>query len=368
MAPLEPWEKVLVSTEFANTIHGSLPCTECHQGDAAASSKDAAHTNLIARPSEQPWQSCGYCHTDITDHAEDSLHSNLAGYWTVLDERSLPEDHQALMPMFENHCSSCHTTCGDCHISQPKSVGGGFIEGHLVNAQPSMTRNCTACHGSRVGNEYLGKNEGFKPDVHFRQARMVCTDCHSGAEMHGDLGSADTPEHRYDGAQMPRCETCHPTAVDGSDGIEMHGVHDDKLSCQVCHSIAYSSCDGCHVAISENTGNPFFETEGRYMTFFLGLNPEQSAERPYTYVPLRHVPISTSSFEFYGSDLLKNFDNRPTWVYATPHNIQRETPQNESCAACHSNPEIFLTADKVKPEELNANQPVIVKEIPKIAP
>ena len=60
--------------------------------------------------------------------------------------------------------------------------------------------------------------------------------------------------------------------------------------------------------------------------------------------------------EFYGENLLSNFDALPTWVYSTPHNIQRNTPQNASCEACHANPEIFLTADKVQAVEQNANQ------------
>ncbi|MEI2421919.1 hypothetical protein V6O07_16705, partial [Arthrospira platensis SPKY2] len=54
----------------------------------------------------------------------------------------------------------------------------------------------------------------------------------------------------------------------------------------------------------------------------------------------------------------------PTWTYATPHNIQRNTPQTASCNACHGNADIFLTEDKVSPETLQANQPVIVPEVP----
>ena len=58
--------------------------------------------------------------------------------------------------------------------------------------------------------------------------------------------------------------------------------------------------------------------------------------------------------------MMPDFDNAPTWAYTTPHNIQLQTPQTESCAACHDNPDIFLTADKVAPEELDANRGVII--------
>jgi hypothetical protein len=144
----------------------------------------------------------------------------------------------------------------------------------------------------------------------------------------------------------------------------MHAQHSADLSCQVCHSVTYTSCDGCHVAISERTGNPFFATEATYLTFFIGQNPIRSLQRPYRYVPVRHIPIAPTSYEFYGENLLPNFDALPTWAHATPHNIQRNTPQTESCNACHGNAEIFLTADKVKPEELEANRPVIVEIVP----
>jgi len=98
--------------------------------------------------------------------------------------------------------------------------------------------------------------------------------------------------------------------------------------------------------------------------FKIGRNPIQSGYRPWKYVPVRHVPIAEDSFSDYGQDLLADFDALPTWKYATPHTIQRITPQNESCNACHGNAEVFLTAGDVAPEEMGANWRVIVDEIP----
>jgi len=370
VAPLEPWEKVLVDVEtYAETVHGKLACTACHGGDATSPKKDTAHTALISRPSEDPETACGTCHGDITSTFPNSLHANQAGYWTAIDTRSVPEDHPAMEEMFGNHCASCHTTCGDCHVSQPTSVGGGLIDGHNFNATPSLTRNCTACHGSRIGNEYMGKHEDIRADVHFRQGRMSCTACHYAAEMHGDYASienltTDEPANRYDGGELPACSDCHAAVGSQGDEIEMHLIHGDKLSCQTCHSVSYSSCDGCHVQVSEETRNPYFSTEGTYLTFYLGRNPLKSEERPYDYVPVRHIPVSLTSYSFYTGQDLPNFDLLPTWAYATPHNIQRETPQNASCDGCHGNPDIFLTADKVAESELVANENVIVTEIP----
>lgn len=376
MAPLEPWEKVFVNAEkFPQTVHGHIACTNCHEG-VQSPDKETAHQDMIARPSEGKAEACGECHTDLAEVFPNSLHSTLQGYWNALDTRSVPENHAQLEEAFGNHCARCHASCGDCHVAQPASVGGGFFEGHVFTKTPPMTRSCTACHGSRVGNEYLGKNEGYAGDVHFREGRMNCVDCHGSHELHGQPAectechtapeemSMAPVEHRYDGLQMPTCESCHPNTVLGGDNIEMHTVHGADLSCQVCHSITYTSCDGCHVAISEKTGKPFFETEATYSTFLIGLNPQRSYTRPYKYVPLRHVPVSADAFAFYGDNLLPNFNLLSTWVLATPHNIQRETPQASSCNACHGNADLFLTVDKVNSEEVQANQNVIVDRVP----
>ena len=178
MAPLEPWEKVLVLQEdFQDDPHNQMRCDFCH-GGVQAPDKEDAHVDLIADPSGGETQVCGTVIRLKTTPLKPACIPHRKAIGPQSDARSAPENHAALETMFGNHCSSCHTTCGDCHISQPNSVGGGFIDGHVVKKTPSMTRNCTACHGSRVGNEYLGKNEGFQGDVHFRSGRMNCVSCH----------------------------------------------------------------------------------------------------------------------------------------------------------------------------------------------
>jgi thiosulfate/3-mercaptopyruvate sulfurtransferase len=373
---LEPWEKVLISEEdFSETVHGTISCTSCHAGQQSAG-KAEAHTDLIARPSEDYQAACSECHVDITINFRGSLHLSQQGYWEAIEARSGGVDHGEMTEMFGNHCSSCHTTCGDCHVSQPNSVGGGLIDGHVFNATPSITRNCTACHGSRVGNEYLGKNEDMQADVHFRQARLSCVDCHDADQMHMldtscsechdgvQAPQVNLPNSRYDGPEQVSCDNCHPESLTGDDGNSMHNQHGEQFQCHVCHSVAYTSCDSCHVNLSETTGNPVFQTAGSYLTFYIGRNPIQNYHRPYEYALLRHIPVDPESFSFYTGELLAEFNSLPTWQYATPHNIQLNTPQNESCAACHGNGEIFLTADKVSEEELEANQPVILEEVP----
>ena len=98
--------------------------------------------------------------------------------------------------------------------------------------------------------------------------------------------------------------------------ILQHTLHGDKLACQVCHSVSYTSCDGCHVAISEKTGNPFFETQATYLTFFIGRNPDQNYHRPYNYVTVRHIPVDTP--ELMPTTVMTCYPTLmplPTWAY-----------------------------------------------------
>ena len=137
MAPLEPWEKVFVKAdEFPATVHGHLPCIDCHRGVQNVDDKEAAHEGLVARPSEGDPNTCSECHVDVASVYKNALHSTQQGYWTQLDQRSTPENHPALETMFGNHCAGCHTSCGDCHVGQPKSVGGGLFDGHLFQRTP----------------------------------------------------------------------------------------------------------------------------------------------------------------------------------------------------------------------------------------
>lgn len=360
MAPVEPWERVWIDAEtFSDDVHSYINCTECHGGQAV-DDFEQAHDGLITEVVNSP-DVCGRCHVDNGEPAYNSLHNTLAGYDTALYARSSPEHYDAIEDMQSNHCDSCHATCGDCHVSQPSSVGGGLLEGHTFVQEPSMSRNCTACHGSRVKNEYYGSNEDIPSDVHFR-ARMDCLECHTGDVMHGmDMEDVD---HRYDGQQDPTCESCHEDVYDEDSDIREHSKHEsDTMSCQVCHSTSYVNCVNCHVEQTDE-GAPFFTVEDNFMGFYIGLNPNPTEERPYKYVPVRHIPVDPDSFSFYGEDLLPNFDDRPTWVYATPHNIQLLTPQADRCGNCHGNEDVFLMVEDVADGEHAANQDVMLEEAP----
>jgi len=351
--PLEVWEKVFMEdAEFLEDTHGTVGCVICHGGDSAQDAKGKAHVGVVADPSVG---NCDTCHGEIASSNNVNLHTSLSGFQTCLETRGGNlEEGSLLAQAFENHCTECHTSCGQCHVSRPDSAGGGLVAGHEFKEIPSTRDNCSACHGSRVDAEYFGRNEGVAGDLHqMTEAGMSCMKCH-GEELHG---SGELAADRYHNAVAVQCEDCHQDV--STDDNEQHQQHVGDLSCYVCHSVEYKSCYNCHVALNDE-GSPYFATDESVMNFKIGLNPIDNPDRPYEYVLLRHVPVSPDTFDYYGENLLPDFSALNTWKYATPHNIQLQTPQNADCSACHGHSELFLTEGDVEPAELEANQNVIV--------
>jgi thiosulfate/3-mercaptopyruvate sulfurtransferase len=355
--------------EYFASVHGAIGCVDCH-GGTSAGTKPAAHEGLIRDPSEDPVAACGGtgCHEAIAQATQNSIHRRLTGYRTMIEARAgIPvEGDEALAAGFEVSCNRCHTTCGQCHVSRPYSVEGGFIASHRFNREPSMVNQCTACHGSRVGDEYQGKHKdlipGYLYDVHFLKNSTLggkhCVNCHPGQEMHSGAG-----EHRYAVAQMPRCEDCH----DGSQQAnEYHRTHWGELSCHVCHSQDYKHCDACHV--------PDGLRERSYLGFKIGKNPLPDV-REYEYVTLRHIPIVRETYSGWGyTGGLPQFESLPTWKYTSPHNIRRwtartDTTGGQGCSdACHDSPAttegFFLRQVDLDrhPDDAGANAPYIVPD------
>lgn len=322
-----------------------------------------AHEGLVVDPSADPEAACGTCHSEIAAAFPLSMHATLQGELNMIEARaghSLDHDPD-MVAGFDASCAGCHATCGSCHVSRPSSVGGGLVDNHVFNRNPSMVDQCTACHGSRVGEEYRGLHrdeiDGYSGDAHYLSGGK-CEMCHGAEEMH-----TTQAEHRYAADTMPQCIDCH-------EGVESansyHLMHMEDLSCQVCHSQDYKNCASCHV--------PDGLDETSWLGFKIGRNPLPDYREP-AFVTLRHIPISADTYAGWGvEDPLAYYSSLPTWKYTSPHNIQRwtartEVEDGESCAeACHNTPatvdgwflrQVDLDA---RPDESLANEAYIVPD------
>jgi thiosulfate/3-mercaptopyruvate sulfurtransferase len=390
--------------DFTSSTHGSGDCTACHGGDDMVDTRAAAHvTDWESIPDSS---NCS-CHGAIATASEDSLHTNLGGYVTILNARGADVSVAGtLKTRFDEQCTRCHvanddtelSACGFCHVSVPVIAGGGFLNGHNFRKTPDMERNCTACHGSRIKDEFFGLNQDLvdrntadagytssqlastgllAPDVHFNATQAVnadgyelgCTLCHSANEMHG--GGAPIPAgngDRYAVTSAPDCTDagCHETPP--SNTFHDMANHLTAMACQVCHAQPYKNCFGCHTDVDTgDTGLPYYTinegdpagTNDALMTFRIGANLNPS--RAFTYAVLRHVPVDMDTFRYSDSDpvdgLIPNMTNAPTWKYASPHNIVRNTAITEgdfsACSNCHNSPgyEDFWLTDPLLDDE-----------------
>lgn len=360
MEPLAPHEKIFVDSDIVDDEnHGEIACHECHGGNPDDPNWKTAHKGVVRDPTyPDATIACGDCHDEINENYQKSLHVSLRPYKLIIDERASSNTviRNKLGSAMNTHCSECHSSCGQCHISRPNSVEGGFLDGHLFQKKPPMQEVCTACHGSRIQKEYLGEHEGLLPSIH-KEKYMKCDKCHTGEEMHGN---GKDYAHRYDVENGPKCVDCHKEIYKReAKNVITHRIHKDKTSCHVCHSQPYNNCSSCHVG-KDKQGLAFFKTKSSWFDFKIGLNPLKSEKRPEKFVTLRHVPVDTRTFDFYVKDALSNFDTLPTWKLSTPHNIRLKTTQNTSCNACHGNESLFLLAKDVEDSEKEANKNVIV--------
>ncbi len=339
-----PFLNAFVNAAFTDTTHGELGCTGCHGGDATTDDKTVAHGGMLDAEA-----GCVDCHADITKLHSTSLHGTLNGMSHALELRSGPENFHKLDTVWHNDCASCHASCSDCHVTLPGAVGGGLLRGHEFFKTPPMEDTCAVCHGTRAGAEYLGKWGGVEPDVH-HQAGMHCIDCHTN-DMHGD-GTLYTS--RWDVAGRSQCTDCHEDLP--NDSVEAHMAEHDDMSCQTCHSQPYQNCFSCHAGLED--GAFFRKADHKGLDFKIGRNTVTGY--PYSIVPLRNNPVSRDGFAYFGENLLPHFDEYPTWKTAAPHNIQRITPQNETCANCHGNADLFLLEEYLDELGSEANKSVII--------
>ncbi len=356
---------VLVSQDFLGTSHGTVRCEGCHLGDPTAYEKGKAHQGLIAYPSESDQIYCDGCHKDIVTNYASSLHKNLRGYFKRIENRlgyNIENDVE-IMANFDEECGKCHASCGQCHVSRPFSVQGGFLDGHQFG-EPQRDNNCVACHGSRVGPEYLGTNEGYLADVHrYKSGGSKCTFCHKGEQIHTSGVAAD---YRYLSPDMVRCEDCHAGSENANNYHLAHWANQNipQLSCHVCHSQPYKNCNGCHTGGAGITGSSYMKLKIAKNKFNL-----EAVNRTYDYVTVRHIPIAPDTYRSWGIANLPNYSSEPTWKYATPHNILRWTRQTDTRSTggscwqnCHKSKEYYLTKDDLLDYEIDANQEIVLDD------
>lgn len=367
---IEPYDRVYLSdpgfSQFKSSSHGQMQCVICHGGVDGTDNKQTAHSGTFVKwPSTQAEQKCASCHGEIVSKFANSLHKEGLGQKSMLVLRygasSFDELPASMKEGYKINCARCHATCGDCHVNRPKAAGGGLYKGHQFSKTPDTRDNCVACHSTRVGHGYFGIASGTVPDVHLTKlGNGNCENCHSKFEMHGDGNAYD---QRYKMAYSPTCKQCHMSVPTSN---VYHTAHINTFSCQTCHSQDYNNCGSCHIG-GAGARIP------SYLGFKIGMNPIPET-KPFKFATLRRSLSAPDSWMEYGVPNLTSFAVRPTFKYATPHNVIRWTSRTKVAAGkacydnCHifidggiyRNKELYLFNADLQPWEVEANRNIVV--------
>ena len=73
MPPVEAYQKVLISSDFTGSIHGSLGCSYCHGGNPEKDTFQEAHLGLQEYSLDRAKETCGACHGDIVASVSGTL-------------------------------------------------------------------------------------------------------------------------------------------------------------------------------------------------------------------------------------------------------------------------------------------------------
>jgi hypothetical protein len=277
-------------------------------------SSSLAPTALAEEDSQPDFGGCENqgCHPDVAANFTTSLHYNAYGMKGEY-ERGAAGHFGIDMDVFyeEGDCSNCHvTTCTQCHVGEGGHGGEMSIE------------ICDKCHLKKQTSTFVGdmpahKSKGPHADVHYEKG-LICTDCHSAEEVHGD---GNTYAHQQQ-AVTTACEDCHrsPGKVVGgmnvtqySLEIPAHEIHDAKLDCTTCHAGWVTTCVNCHLETRELEG---IVTDEFYLA---------------KAIDGRIKPFLRMS-ACYGDETHTGYGE---WM---PHTI---TAEAKDCAFCHENREVL---------------------------
>lgn len=338
-----------------DSTHAKIGCSGCHQGVSFVNSKDdtsafrQAHTNLIADPSAEAELNCSgaLCHADIVRRNATSIHTNLWGEKAHVALRNGEDSFEAcpveIQDGFTKDCNGCHTSCGQCHVSRPHAAGKGFLgqttgTSHKFIKTPDEENVCTACHGSRIGDDWNGNETRLPdntPDVH-NEWGMSCLDCHQ-EDLHGSGASDAQYTSRYQVEGLPKCTDCHQGDHDDNAFHLKHWPNGNRndgadLACFACHSQEYTNCNTCHAGSwqseYEEDNSGVYQV---YADFKLGHNPNYMVEgethSEVEWMTVRHVPVSKDAFKNspWDTPLMSNYEAMETWKYTSPHSIKRWT-------------------------------------------
>jgi hypothetical protein len=189
---------------------------------------------------------------DIEERFATSLHNTRIGKKTYYGAEDGFE-RMTHVPYENLACKDCHNkaafpdweepVCLDCHVG---------AEDTPPDYTPPDEATCLGCHGRQ------NAEHNMFADVHRDEYDMVCMDCHTEEEVHGD-GTEYASMHEP-GVFKISCSDagCHQDVLEkpgkgnaaggkvSQQAKKFHKKHLDTVDCSACHTESVIACDSCH--------------------------------------------------------------------------------------------------------------------------
>lgn len=216
-------------SQFKESIHGGLSCTDCH-----VSIRAFPHPEKVAKVN------CGTCHAAAVPKVAQSVHAKASEQPCLGCHGDAHEILPATNPKSAVYPLNIPRTCGSCHADTKFAASHHLPEVYSQYMDSihgfALTRDgllvaatCAGCHGSHE----IRRHTDPASKVYRRNVADTCGQCHSGVEaayekgIHGQLVKAGD-------AVAPVCSDCHTA----------HQIANVSSSAWQVKTTA--TCGGCH--------------------------------------------------------------------------------------------------------------------------
>lgn len=238
-----------------------------------------------------------------------SLHSTRFGkeWWYSAENGGF--ENLTNIPIDQLGCKECHgPTDANGNAYPDPYPGASCADCHQTDFSVEQDQ-CYGCHGRQ---QTEAKALGL-PDVH-RAAGMVCWDCHSTEDIHGD--GTEYNSMLEAGAVDADCENCH-----GDNGMPLpaahagYDPHNGAVHCSACHTTTVITCYNCHF---ESQVDSHIKRAKQPLSGFVMLVNREKDGKVY--------PASFQSVSYEGK----------AFVAFGPYSAHTITREGRTCDDCHN--------------------------------
>lgn len=217
---LEDGEKLslhVAKAEYANSVHGDIGCTSCHQAIANKKHPSRDPINSRRELSIELNQSCRSCHAKNFEQYESSIHASLvadgdhaAPVCTDCHSAHAVESMANYQPVTGLPCKTCHENIFNAYAQSVH--GGARVNGNVIRASHIQAPICSDCHQAHQVTAVAASDH----------LKAACLGCHKGASLAHNEWLPNAGLH----LDVVSCAACHAPMAERRINLELY----DKLT------------------------------------------------------------------------------------------------------------------------------------------